>query len=411
MQLLSLSGMTEADCVKIYQFIDEQQLNLIDLHQGAVYDRHSLNLLLYVPPDKSQWWEEQLAGIEQYAQSRKISLSLNAVSDDAYQSWLAGRGKPHYIMTILSEGLSPKFLSAMRSALSAHGMSIDTVQRLSGYGDPSQRTKKSQPELFAVQLMLRGDCENERNLRMEVLMVGEQLGLNVGIQRDTIYRRHRRLLVMDMDSTLIESEAIDELARAKGSATAEAVQRMTQQAMDGDLSFSQSLRKRVRLLEGISQETLDAVGEKLPLRKGARSLYRELHKLGYTTAIISGGFDCFANILKKQLDIDKVYANSLEIRGGKLTGALVGDIIDRKAKGTCLKKLVNEMGINIEQSIAVGDGANDIEMISRAGLGIAYHPSRTMLMRYASHTFKHIALDGILYLIGLRSYEVENKIV
>ena len=409
LQLLSVSGMTESDCTQIYQLIDQSQLALIDLHQGSVYDRHSLNILLDVRSEQVSWWQKQLALLKTYAESKQISLTLSSVSDASYQRWLSGRGKPHYIMTILSEGLSPKFLSVVGSVLRKYQMSIETVQRLSGYGgNPVRRIEQKVSGLFVVEFMLRGNCEEEDQLRMEILSVGEQLGVNIGIQRDTIYRRHRRLFVMDMDSTLIETEVIDELALAKGPDTAHAVSQLTQRAMDGELNFNQSLKKRVQLLKGIPQQTLNRVAQKLPLRKGALTLCRELRKLGYKTAIISGGFDFCANVLQKQLNIDRVYANSLELRDGALTGALVGKIVDSKAKLMHLKHLVKEMGINIEQSVAVGDGANDIEMVSKAGLGIAYHSGRAALTRHASHTFGHIHLDSILYLIGLRSYAVST---
>lgn len=406
--LLSLSGLTEENCVMAYRLVDREKITVIDIHQGAVYDKHTINLLLDVHADQATWWGEQITHLNEYAQSEGISLAVISVTDEEYKNWLAQRGKPHYIMTILAEGLSGKVLVAMEAVLRKYDMRIEMVQRLSGYANPVRKLEKKKREIFAVEFMLRGSCQQEGDLRTELLVTGQKLDINIGLQRDTIYRRHRRLLAMDMDSTLIEIEIIDELARMKSADTAEAVEKLTRRAMDGGLNFEQSLKERVRLLKGISVENLEALANKLPVRQGAAILYRELRKLGYTTAIISGGFDFFANIIKKQLKIDRVYANSLEIRNGVLTGKIVGDIIDSKTKALCLQNLADELGINIEQSIAVGDGANDIEMISKAGLGIAYHSQRTMLLRHASHTFAHVNLDGILYLIGLRPYEAAN---
>lgn len=401
LQLLSLSGLTEDSYAAIYQLLDRDEVAMIDAHQGTVYTCHTLNLLLDIPEQHAMWWKEQLVLLREHAKSHNVGLAVTAVRDTEYDAWLRHRGKPHYIMTVLADGLPTKALVAIELVLRRHNMRIEGMQRLSGYTTPNRDNTKKRA-IFALELMLRGQCADEATLRTELLVTGQELNINLGLQRDNIYRRHRRLLAMDMDSTLIKIEIIDELARIIGADTAHQVAELTRRTMDGELNFEQSLKKRVRLLAGMRQATLEQVANKLPLSEGATVLFTQLKKLGYHTAIISGGFDFFAHALQSRLGIDTVHANCLEIRNGALTGYLQGPIIDGEGKAERLRALALDLGIAMEQSIAVGDGANDIPMLSAAGLSIAFHP-RPMLLRSASHSFTRMGLDGILYLIGLRS--------
>lgn len=400
LQLLHFSGLSQRDCSAVYSLLDCRELLVVDVHHGSVYNRNTLSVLLDVPQHRASWWSEQLDALRQVGASDGVSLTVSSVGDADYEAWLSGRGMPHYILTCLAENLSTAIFLGIEPILHKHGLSVESIHRLSGY-TAINRTRTTEREVFCLEFTLRGRCADERALRTELLTAARSHDVNLSLQRDDIYRRHRRLLAMDMDSTLVDIEIIDELARLKGAATASKVAELTRMAMDGKLNFEQSLRKRVALLAGIKLGVLERLAKDLPLSEGATTLFDKLHKLGYHTAIISGGFDFFARALQKRLAIGSVYANRLEMAAGELTGRLSGPIIDGEKKAHCLRALVDRLGIALEQSIAIGDGANDIPMIGVAGLGIAYRP-RPMLLRSASHSLTRVGLDGVLYLIGLR---------
>jgi phosphoserine phosphatase len=256
-----------------------------------------------------------------------------------------------------------------------------------------------------VELSLRGTPDDASSIRAELLDLAQALGVDIAFQVDDVYRRNRRLVAFDMDSTLIQAEVIDELAAAAG--VGDEVAAITEAAMNGELDFKQSLLRRVALLEGLDAGVLDEVSTRLPLTPGAERLVHTLASLGYRTAILSGGFSFFGRVLQKRLAIDFVFANDLEIENGRLTGRLRGEIVDGARKAELLRQIAKESGIRIEQTIAVGDGANDLPMLDAAGLGIAFH-AKPKVRASAKQAISNLGLDGILYLIGMSDREVQQ---
>ena len=242
-------------------------------------------------------------------------------------------------------------------------------------------------------------------MRSQFLQAASDLGVDIAFQKDDVYRRTRRLVCFDMDSTLIEAEVIDELAAAAG--VGEQVAAITERAMLGEIDFIQSFEQRVALLKGLSADVLQGIAERLPVTEGAERLIRNLRSLGYKTAILSGGFNYFGHYLQEKLGIDYVFANNLEIEDGKVTGRVTGRVVDGERKAELLRELAEKEGIKLEQTIAVGDGANDLPMLSIAGLGIAFR-AKPVVRKNAKNAISTLGLDGILYLLGYRDRDIEE---
>ncbi len=243
-------------------------------------------------------------------------------------------------------------------------------------------------------------------MRARLLQISMEIGVDISFHVDDIYRRNRRLVVFDMDSTLIQAEVIDELAKEAG--VGAEVAAITAAAMRGELDFRQSLTRRVALLAGLPEETLATVAARIRLTDGAELVTSTLKRLGYKIGILSGGFDYFGRRLQAQLGFDYMHANRLEIVDGRLTGRVVGEIIDGVRKAELLRQIAAAEGLRLEQTIAVGDGANDLPMLSVAGLGVAFH-AKPVVRQQASGAISDMGLDGLLYLIGIRERELEGK--
>ena len=234
--------------------------------------------------------------------------------------------------------------------------------------------------------------------------ISRDLDVDIAFQEDNIFRRNRRLVCFDMDSTLIQTEVIDELAELAG--VGAEVKAITESAMQGEIDFKESFKRRMKLLKGLSEDVLHNVAINLPITKGAKRLIDTLHSYGFKTAILSGGFTYFGDYLQKKLDIDYVYANELEIIDGVLTGGYIGDIVDGNKKAEYLKLLAKKEGIDISQTIAIGDGANDLPMLNLAGLGIAFH-AKPKVKDNAQSSISSIGLDGVLYLLGYHDRHID----
>jgi phosphoserine phosphatase len=315
---------------------------------------------------------------------------------------VASQGKSRHILTLLAAGVSGPQIAAVTDIVHRHGLNIDSIRRLSGR---IPLTEHSGSTRTSIEFSLRGDPTDAAALKAALLAAADELIFDFSVQRDSVYRRNRRLVAFDMDSTLINAEVIDELAGIHG--VRDEVARITEQAMRGELNFQESFRARARLLKGLPDAALQAVADSVKLNDGAHRLIRALKHFGYKTAILSGGFQYVGDHLKQELGIDYVYANELEIVDGVMTGEIRGGIVDAAKKAALLEEIAAREGIALEQTIAIGDGANDLPMLSRAGLGVAYH-AKPLVKESASHAISNFGLDSVLYLMGFSDRDIRE---
>ena len=367
----------------------QQGAILHDIEQVVVQGQLTLCLLVGLPHTRDVLKELLFA-----AKELKMELDFQPVETippDALPEPDIGR---RYVITAIGVSLGAPHLHAIASTLAAEGANIEKISRLS-------ESTLASVEIHA-QLPPGRDADA---LKRTLLTVATSAGFDVSLQRESLYRRSKRLVVMDMDSTLIRIEVIDELARAAG--VVDRVSRITERAMQGEMDYDQSLRERVELLKGLDVKVLDRIAAELPLTEGAETLVRVLKRLGYSIAIISGGFSRAAEALKRRLNIDYAYSNNLEVSEGKLTGRVVGPIVNAQRKAELLETIAQAEGVLLDQVIAVGDGANDALMLERAGLGIAFH-AKPKLRESADTSISASGLDAILYLLGISGREVHE---
>jgi phosphoserine phosphatase len=329
----------------------------------------------------------------------KLEVSFQPVSPDEYRLWVQGRGKARYIVSLLSRAITAEQIARVSEITARNGLNIDGISRLSGRPSLEQNLASSQA---CIEFSVRGTAPDLDKLKSEFLQISSALNVDIAFQEDTLYRRNRRLVVFDMDSTLIEAEVIDELAKEAG--VGAEVSAITEMAMRGELDFTQSFARRVALLKGLPEDVLERVAERLRLTEGAERLLDTLRRLGYKTAILSGGFTYFARRLQARLGIDYVFANELEIVDGRVSGRVSGSVIDGKRKAELLDELAQKENIGRQQVIAIGDGANDLPMLSRAGLGVAFR-AKPLVKESARHAISNLGLDAVLYLIGYREQD------
>ena len=372
------------------------ELDVLDIGQSTIHRQLSLSLLVR-SPDRTQS-ALALRAFMLWGETRGLTLRFHPVGPSAYERWVQRQGRGRYIITLMSPVISASQLSVATSTCTAHGMTIDNITRLSGRR--SLRVQSDEPLVPAcVELSVRGLTDRER-FHSDLLVRASEHKMDISVQQDDIFRRNRRLMVLDMDSTLIATEVIDELAREAGVGTEVAA--ITARAMAGELDFATSLRKRVKLLTGLEASAMNRVAERLPLTEGADHLLATLRRLGLQTAIISGGFRFFGDRIAARLGIDHVYANDLTITDGTLTGSLQNRVITAEYKAKILEQLAKKLKLHLNQVIAVGDGANDLKMLSRAGLGIAFR-AKPLVRQSAKSAILNSGIDSILYLMGLRA--------
>ena len=368
------------------------QVNVLDIGQAVIHATLSMGVLVEIPENCDR--DGLSTALEGYAREHTMRLRINAVPSDSYTQWVEGQGRARYIITLLARKITADQLARVTAVVSRYGLNIDGITRLSGripLGDLPALSKA------CVEFSVRGASLDAGAFRRELLEVAGALEVDLAFQQDNMYRRNRRLVAFDMDSTLIEAEVIDELAAEAG--VGEQVSAITERAMRGELDFSESFRARVALLAGLPESALEEVAGRLKITEGAEHLISTLHTLGYRTAILSGGFTYFARHLQEKMGISHVYANELDIVDGKVTGNVRGTIVDGARKAELLCQLAREEGVDLQQVIAVGDGANDLPMLSIAGLGIAFR-AKPLVQQTAEQSISTLGLDAILYLLG-----------
>ncbi len=399
--LVNISGQDKPGLTSsLMSILAEYNVGVLDIGQAMIHETLSLGMLLEIPDQEKL--SPVLKDLLFHIHHLGMQVRFTPISNAQYESWAQGTGKPRYIITLLGRRITAEHIARIARVISENDLNIEDILRLSGR---TPLHKGGETARACIELSVRGQPLDLDRMKQDFLEISQQLGVDISFQEDNVYRRNRRLVAFDMDSTLIQQEVIDEMAKVAG--MGEEVSRVTEMAMRGEIDFRESLRKRVALLEGLDASLLEQVREKLSLTEGAERLITALKAFGYKTAIISGGFTYFGRYLQQRLGIDYMYANELEIRDGRVTGKVVGEIVDGPRKAELLREIANKERLNLEQVIAVGDGANDLPMLRIAGLGIAFH-AKPLVKQSARQSISTLGLDGILYLMGIKDTDTPS---
>jgi len=375
-------------------------VRILDIGQAVVHETLALAILVEVPPGEE--FTPLKKDLIVKAHDLDLKIKFTPVSEEAFDHWVRSQGKFRFIISVLGRLITAEQLAKISAAISHHELNIDRIERLSGRLSLTGRTENANA---CIELECSGESDFAVQLRSALMGLTHQFDIDIAFQRESIYRRNRRLVAFDMDSTLIQAEVIDELAKLHG--VGDQVSAITSAAMRGELDFKQSFTNRVSLLRGLPAQRVQEVLHSVPLADGAERLVSTLKMLGYKTAILSGGFTFFGKHLQLRLGIDHVFANDLEIEDGVVTGRVAGEIVDGKKKAELLEAIARTENISLDQVVAVGDGANDLPMLNIAGMGIAFH-AKPLVRQSANHAVSHLGLDSILYLIGVRDRDLDK---
>ena len=372
--------------------------DILDIGQANIHKSLTLGILCKTTTDKSGFIMKELLF---KASELGENIRFTPVGEDDYNAWVSRQGKNRYIITLLGRSVTAQQISDVTNVVFQRGLNIDAIRRLTGRPALNRTGEETKS---CIEISVRGKLTDEdRALMQQELMNLPEQGLDISFQKDDMYRRSRRLICFDMDSTLVHAECIDEMAERAG--VGAEVKAITESAMRGEIDFKESFTRRVALLKGLDESVLEEIARNLPFNEGLERMMKALKMIGYKTAILSGGFTYFGKYLQSRFGFDYMYANELEIEDGKLTGRYLGDVVDGKRKAELLRLLCQVEGINLAQSVAVGDGANDLPMMGLAGLGIAYH-AKPKVKATAEQSISTIGLDGILYFLGLKDSEI-----
>lgn len=393
--LVSVTGQDRPGLTaSVMEILARYDAQILDIGQADIHSTLSLGILIRISEQNSGHVMKDLLF---KATELRVNINFSPISVEDYEAWVERQGKKRYILTIIGRSLSAKQVEAATKIIAAHGLNIDSILRLSGRRSVKRESKHVRA---CIEFSLRGTPIDQARMQEELMRMSTELGIDFSFQKDDMYRRMRRLICLDMDSTIIQTECIDELAMRAG--VGEQVKAITARAMRGEIDFKESFKERVALLKGLDVSVMQDIAEHLPITEGAERLMSVLKRCGYKIAILSGGFTYFGEYLQRKFGIDYVYANELEIdEDGKLTGNYVGPIVDGQRKAELLKLIAQVEKVNLAQTIAVGDGANDLPMISEAGLGIAFH-AKPRVAANARQSINTIGLDGILYFLGFK---------
>ena len=372
-------GVTSA----LFDALGGADVTVVDVEQVVIRGRLVLGVLLRAPGGTQQ---KVQAALDSALAPMGMDVEVAAV---AAEDGTHRRGRSH--VTVLGHPLRPAAMAGIAGCVADYGGNIDRIVRIARY------------PVTAVELEVSG--VDPAVLRQQLSLAAATLGVDVAVERAGLHRRAKRLVVMDVDSTLVQGEVIEMLAEHAGCAAE--VRQLTEAAMRGELDFADSLRARVRLLAGVPDTALEDVRRDLQLARGARTFVRTLKRLDYRIAVVSGGFTQVTDGLVAELGIDFSAANTLEIVDGRLTGELVGPLVDRAGKAEALERFARESGVPVTQTVAIGDGANDLDMLARAGLGIAYN-AKPAVREAADAALSVPYLDAILFLLGISREEIED---
>lgn len=399
--LIRISGVDRPGLTaSVTAILSKYQVDIMDIGQADIHSTLSLGILFKCSDqDSGNIMKELLFK----ASDLGINIRFYPISDEEYETWVNLQGKNRYILTLLGRKLTAQQIAGATKLLAEQQLNIDGIRRLTGRIPLDEKKANVRA---CIEFSVRGTPRDREELQSQLMQLSASLGMDFSFQQDNMYRRMRRLICFDMDSTLIETEVIDELAIRAG--VGDQVKAITERAMRGEIDFCESFKERVALLKGLDESVMRDIAEHLPITEGVERLMFVLKHYGYKIAILSGGFTYFGNYLKEKFGIDYVYANQLEIVDGKLTGRYLGDIVDGKRKAELLRLLAQVENVDIAQTIAVGDGANDLPMLSTAGLGIAFH-AKPKVVANAQQAINTIGLDGVLYFLGFKDSYLDER--
>ena len=378
----------------IMEILASKDAKILDIGQADIHSTLSLGILIRIGDEASgQVMKELLFKATELG----VHIGFAPVTDEEYEEWVACQGKNRYILTLIGRTLSARQIEAATKVITKQGLNIDSILRLTG----RMSIKRPEPNMRAcIEFSLRGTPVDRAAMQEELMHISSDMEIDFSFQKDDMYCRMRRLICFDMDSTLIQTECIDELADRAG--VGDQVKAITESAMRGEIDFKESFTRRVALLKGLDSSVFEDIANKMPITEGVDRLMAVLKRCGYKIAILSGGFTYFGEFLQRKYGIDYVYANELEIDdNGKLTGRYVGEIVDGHRKAELLKLIAQVEKVNLAQTIAVGDGANDLPMLGQAGLGIAFH-AKPRVVANAKQSLNTIGIDGVLYFLGFK---------